>query len=284
MVKETILVPNLKETLKPRWAHKPGFWMSEEYELIKHKTFEQSTTPEDEKLLSKIGLKKKEKVLAVAGYYGSWASQIALAGARVDYSDISKEIVDYSRKTWGKLFGEYIKSNYELIPSKKKEYDWTFTYEACGGNSGLPLAYLRSLLNKKGGIMVLHLNKKHPHKMGSKPKNYPLIVKTLGGIYNVTSKIKRIMIEGHKKNKKNKRLAFMVYAIHTNNAARDKVYFDLKVLDMIDKKKTVHLDTDAKKLKVSSKRLEESVKRLNGLARIMGREFVKRIEVRGLYS
>ena len=89
-----IKIPNLKEILKPRWAHKPGFGMRGGCKLIKREGSEQATTPEDPKLLDKLGIKKKEKVLAIAAYYASWASQIAKAGARVDYNDISKEMVN----------------------------------------------------------------------------------------------------------------------------------------------------------------------------------------------
>ena len=40
-------IPNLKEILKPRWAHKPGFGMTEKYVLHKRKSFQQSSAPED---------------------------------------------------------------------------------------------------------------------------------------------------------------------------------------------------------------------------------------------
>ena len=273
-------VPNIKEILKPRWAHKPGFGMNREYELSKQAIWEQGTTPNDSRLLGKLGILKGEKVLAIAGYYASWASQVALNGARVDYSDISKEMVNYSKKLWGKLFRKYICSNYELIPVKRKEYDWTFTYEACGGTAGLPLAYLRSLLNNKGGILVLYVNRKNPKKMGSKPKTYPRIVRALGDIYNINYEIKKVVMKGHRKGTGEKKLAFMVCTIRTNKVAREKAYFDLKVLDLLNKKNKIYLSKEAKKFRVSEEELGKSIKRLSDLSKVINREFVKQVGVR----
>ena len=91
-------LPNLKEILKPRWAHEPGKGMSEKYILHNRPSFQQSTAPEDKLLLKKLGIKKEERVLAIASYYASWASQLAKNGAKVDYSDISQSLVNYAKK------------------------------------------------------------------------------------------------------------------------------------------------------------------------------------------
>lgn len=111
-------IPNLKKILKPRWAHKPGFGMTEKYVLHKRESLQQSSAPEDSNLLKKLKIKRGDKVLAIAGYYASWASEIARLGAKVDYSDISRSIVNWTKKKYGKLFRKYICSNYELIPKK----------------------------------------------------------------------------------------------------------------------------------------------------------------------
>lgn len=250
-------IPNMKEILKPRWAHKPGFGMKEKFVLHKRESFQQSTAPEDPNLLKKLGIKKGEKVLAIAGYYASWASELAKLGAKVDYSDISKSLINWSKKKYNKLFRKYICGNYELIPQKFNEYDWTFTFEACGGGSGLPIAYLRSLLNRKGGILVYHLRYgTAKRKMGSKPKRYPLIVKTLSQIYNTNYKIKEIRVKSHRFEKPTKMIAHRVHIIKTNKKARELAQKDIQALS-------------------SNKFSEENLERLNRLSKIISDEYLK---------
>jgi hypothetical protein len=248
------IIPNLKEILKPRWAHKPGFGMSEEYVLHKRESFEQSSTPKDSNLLKKLGMKKNDKVLAIASYYASWASQLAKAGVKVDYSDISKEMVGWAKKEYKKLFGKYLCSNYELIPQRENQYDWTFTYEACGGGSGLPLAYLRSLINNKGGILVLLVDDENPKRMGGKLKRYPGIVKTLSEIYGAKFSIKNIKIRGHRIKKDFKLLPYLVCRVLTNPSAREMAKSDLEAL-------------------TSNHFTEENLKRLTKLSKIIGDKF-----------
>ena len=257
-----IKIPNLKEILKPRWEHKPGFGMNKEFVLHKRESFQQSSAPEDPGLLKKLGIKKGEKVLAVAGYYASWASELAKLGAKVDYSDISSSMVRWSKKRYGKLFRKYIHRNYELIPKKTEEYDWTFTFEACGGGSGLPIAYLRSLLNKKGGILVYHMRYgKAREKMGSKPKNYPLIVKTLAKIYSTGYKINGIRIKSHRFEQPTRMNLHKIHTIMTNDEARKMAQEDLITLK-------------------SGKGSKESIMRLNKLSNILDEKFNKEIGIK----
>lgn len=250
-------IPNIKEILKPRWEHKPGFGMTEKFILHERKGFQQSSAPKDSDLLKKLEIKKGDKILAIAGYYASWASKLAKLGAIVDYSDISKSLVDWSKKEYGNLFRKYICSNYELIPNKENEYDWTFTFEACGGGSGLPIAYLRSLLNKKGGILVYHLRYgSAKEKMGSKPRRYPLIVRTLSEIYGGQYKIKGVKIKSHRIGKPIKMLNHKVHIIKTNDRARKLAMEDLKSL-------------------FSNKFNKDSLERLNKLSNIISEEYLK---------
>ena len=253
----TFKIPNLKEILKPRWAHKPGFGMSKRFALHKRESFQQSTAPEDKILLKKLGIKKGEKILAVAGYYASWASELARLGANVNYSDISKQMVKWSKKKYGKLFKKYICNNYELIPKKQNEYDWTFTFEACGGGSGLPIAYLRSLLNKKGGILVYSIRTgKSKVNMGNKPRTYPQIVKTLSKIYNIKFNVKEVTIRSHRFAKPTMMIKHRIHIIKTNEKARELAKSDLLALT---------------KNKFSKNNLE----RLNALAEILEDDYVK---------
>ena len=143
-------------------------------------------------------------------------------GAKVDFSDVSKQIVNWVKKQKDRKFERYFVSGYELIPKKEKEYDWTFTYEACGGGQGLPLAYLRSLLNKKGGILVLFFRQDDPQVMGSKLKRYPLIVKSLANAYGGKSIVVRKIIKAHRKKKPIMNYTYIIHKIITNDKARGK--------------------------------------------------------------
>ena len=271
-------VPNLKKILEPTWSHKPGYgWNAEFKELRKQGIKEQATTPEDPLLLKKLGIKKRDNVLAIATYYASWASKLKEAGAKVTYSDISKPMVDYVKRTAKIRFEDYICSNYELIPQESNKYDWTFTFEACGGHQGLPVAYLRSLFNKKGGILVLFVNKDKPENMGGKPKTYPSIVKTLAKIYDTRYSIKKTSIKGHRKGQPTTFLPHIIYTIRTNNNAREKASLDIRVLDYIDNKRVLHLNRDSKILDIQKKELRRSINRLNNLSNLIKSDFIKNI-------
>jgi len=264
-------IPNLKEILKPRWAHRVGYSFKGE-KKVELKIFEQGTTPRDNNLLKKLGIKKRDKVLAIAAYYASWAKELQKAGAKVDYSDISRSIANWVKKNIKPKFRKYVVSNYELIPKKPNEYDWTFTYEACGGGRGLPIAYLRSLLNKKGGILMMCIELKHKKANASKVKRYPSIVKTLSRIYNTSYSVNEKKIKVHKREEDVKVRNFLICKIFTNRLARKRVEFDLKFLGEIKNKK---------KIKLKNKEEENSLKRLNKITKMLVKEdFIKNIEIR----
>lgn len=267
-----IKIPNLKEILKPENSHEPGYGIcTHTGEFFKQTILEQGSTPEDRELLKKLGIKKNEKILAIAGYYASWASFIKSLDAMVDYSDISSSMVKWAKNKYKKLFRKYIVSNYELIPEKEKEYDWTFTFEACGGKRGLCIAYLRSLLNNKGGILVLLIREEKPENMGSKLKQYPTIVETLSKIYDCKYSVEIKKIKGHVKGKESSVLEHQISKIITNNKARELVKKDLEILDYLK---------DKKKIIIKDKNTLSSIKRLNKLTKIIEDKFVKEIEIK----
>ena len=273
-----LIIPYLKEILKPKWSHKVGYSFQAEKE-VKLNILEQGTTPKDGDLLQNLGIRKREKILAIAAYYASWASALQKSGAKVDYSDISKSIVNWVKKNIKTKFGKYILSNYELIPKNSKEYDWTFTYEACGGGRGLPIAYLRSLLNSKGGILMMCLSLKHKIANASKLKRYPNIVKTLSRIYDVKYSINKKKILTHKRGEDTKIREFLICKILTNNSARKKAEHDLRILDYASGKKFINIKEDSKKLKISKKELGDSLKRLNKISKLSKEEFRKTLEI-----
>ncbi len=267
---------------KPTLSHNPGFGMNAlTGRFRKQRILEQATTPEDKRLLEKLKIKKKDKVLSIATYYASWASKIKQAGARVSYSDISKSMVQYAKTKVKTKFFEYIQSNYEYISKEPSVYDWTFTFEACGGEQGLPVAYLRSLLNNKGGILVYYDRKgKYRIKTGSKHRTYPNIVKTLAKIYCTKYIIKKISFEGYPKGKAPAKVPHMVFWIFTNKEARNKASLDIRIIDLISNKRTIDLEKESKMLGIDKQGLKDSLKRISQLSNIVKKEFVKFIEVR----
>jgi len=248
-----MLIPDLKKILKPTWLHRPG---EEVYKdsWKKHDIREQATIPNDPKILEKLRIKKGDKVLSIASYYATWASALVNNDVIVDYNDISKEMVDYVKKRKKCRFNRYICLNYELLPKKQKLYDWTFTFEACGGKQGLPVAMLRSLLNRKGGIMVLY-HKLGGH-MGSKWGTYPKIVRTLAKVYGTDYKIKDAKIKSRDKFGKNGLLAHKVFILLTNEKARKLAITDLANLQ-------------------KNKFSQESLKRLSKISTLINKEFLK---------
>ncbi len=217
-----------------------------------------ATIPSDKDLLGKLGIKRGDKVLSIATYYGDWAKAIAKAGAIVDYSDVSKSMVSWAKRNL-KGFGKYICSDYIYLPKKEQEYDWTFTFEALGVWQGLPLAYLRSLLNKKGGILVSFPRlDEHGKPVGGKEKVYPQLIKILGKIYGAKYKIKHLYFfasrHGDLVSAKH-----VIYAILTNSKARKLARKDIEALFL-------------------GKIQADSRKRLNKIATLLIRpEFVKEI-------
>jgi hypothetical protein len=274
-------LPNMHEILKPEAAHEPGFGINTYSGRFKKQlVLEQGSTPNDNGLLKKLGLKKNEKVLAIAGYYASWASELARMGDKVDYSDISSSMVKWARQRYNHLFGKYICSNYELLPKKEKEYDWTFAFEACGGKRGLALAYLRSLLNKKGGILALLLREDAPEKMGSKLAQYPIIVKTLAELYHCKSDVKIEKINGHRKMHELSVLEHQISRITTNDSSRALAEQDLRVLNYVQKKRKIDTEKYSHKLGLSTAELTASLKRLSKLTeRCIDEKFRKEIEI-----
>jgi len=263
----TYKIPNLKKILEPLWAHNPGEAVNQTG-WHKHKILMQGSRPVDSNILDKLGIKKGEKVLAIAGYYGDWAYALQKNGVKVDFSDVSKSIVNWVKKQKDRKFEKYFVSGYELLPKKEKEYDWTFTYEACGGGQGLPVAYLRSLLNNKGGILVLFFRPDKPEKMGSKLTRYPLIVNQLAKAYGGKSVVIRKSIKAHRAEMSDTFYTFIIHKIITNNKARELAKKDIEFLWKLGDKKIV------------SKEDKDSIKRLSLFSKALNNEFKREVEIK----
>ncbi|MGD9276898.1 MAG: hypothetical protein PVJ67_07035 [Candidatus Pacearchaeota archaeon] len=274
-------IPDLKKILEPpKEFYKPGYGLKSSKGKLE--ILEQGTIPEDKQLLKKLGIKKGEKILAIATFYASWARKLKENGAKVDYSDISKELTNWAKKNYKRKFGKYVCSNYELIPKKEREYSWTFTYEACGGGRGLTLAYLRSLLNVKGGILLIHLgDKKHQIANAPKIKNYPNIVKILSKIYNSNFSVEKKKIKACKRGEdKIVDYEFLVSKIKTNNQARKKAKIDLSILEFTRNKSKINIKEIGKKFKIKENEIKKSLTRLSKLNKTIKEDFFKEVELK----
>jgi len=219
------LVPNLKEIVNNELIWKPGFIPTKNgYES---RFLQQSSVPFDKKLLNKLGIKKGDKILAIAGNHGDWAKSIMDLGCTVDYNEFSVYFIKYVKKRI--KFNKFIHGDFSLIPKKKLQYDWTFSFEPISGNKALPLAMLRSLLNKKGGILVYY---NRLHQKG-KAKRFPKIVRILSKVYGCDYEIKSLNINAIHNTGKKAKWKYHVFILRTNKKAREKAYTDLKTLNML---------------------------------------------------
>ncbi len=260
-------IPDLKKILEPLWLHNPGEAVNTKG-WHKQEILMQGSRPKDSQILSKLGIKKKDKVLAIAGFYGDWAYALQKNGAKVDFSDVSKQIVNWIKKQKDRKFEKHFVSGYELIPKKENEYDWTFTYEACGGSQGLPIAYLRSLLNRKGGILVLFFRPDKPEKMGGKLERYPLIVNELAKAYGGKAIVVRKKIKAHRAKMPVQNYTYIIHKILTNDKARKLAKKDIEFLWKLGDKKVISSEN------------KDSIKRLSILAKVLDDKFRRYVEVK----
>jgi hypothetical protein len=276
---KTVSIPDINKIIsKPEARTVEGFFTGGYFQkgkFYKKQRKTQATLPEDGNLLKKVGLAKNDKVLFIAGYYGNWPKALAKAGAIVYYTDVSKNLVNYARKNLKeKRIKECFCSDFTLVPDKSLKYDWTFSFEPLGTRQGLPIAMLRSLLNRKGGKLIVYprIVEMDRHFKSSKP--YTLIAKNLSMIYKTRYEISRKAIEG--KDQKNRKLTkkHVIITIYASEPARRKVELDLKTLKYIDSKKRIN-----KKELNGSKEVVQSIKRIERLAKLIKKDFIKKVVI-----
>jgi hypothetical protein len=240
----------------------------------------QATLPDDENLLEKLSLKPNEKVLFIAGYYGNWAKALAKYGINVYYSDVSKNLVDWARKSLKERnIKRYFVSDYTLIPSKKMEYDWTFSFEPIGAKQGLPIAMLRSLLNKGGGKLVVYPRLMAQGGINHYKSSRPLtdIIKLLSRIYNTKYRIERKLISGKTQNGEMTIKNHVIITIFSNNLARKNAEFDLKILNIVKNKKYMDLLETSKNINSSEEEIKQSLKRIKSLKGVIKDNFFRKV-------
>ncbi|MBI2529838.1 MAG: hypothetical protein HYW05_01725 [Candidatus Diapherotrites archaeon] len=255
-------IPNERVILSSR-----GAWRVSDY----HYKY-QNTNPRDPSLLRKLGIAKRDKVLVFAGYFGRWAKALANCGAVVHYTDISQGFVTYAKKKFGhnqqflrdKNIASFRARNALLIPQIKNKYDWSFSFEPIPLlNIILPFTLMRSLLNKKGAIVVSY----------TATKIFSEEIKKIAKIYNAKSRTKEIYIKCFRwQDKSVRNRLHEISILITNPAAQKMVENDLAVLRAARSKENVSLEELAedgriKQAKLGIEQIKQSIKRLSAISR-----------------
>lgn len=254
---ENFIIPDLKKIKKNTTIWKPGFIPTDNGQ--EPRALSQSTIPNDKLILHKLGIKKGEKILSIASNHGDWAKALQGAGCIVDYNEYSPFFIKYVKKRI--KFHKFIRANFIDIPKRTLQYDWTFSYEPVAGRRSLPLAMIRSLLNKKGAI-IMYYNQ----SQSGKAKNFPKMVRMIAKTYQINYAIKSAHINALYFDNKLAKNKFIIFLLKTNNKARKKAAKDLRVLKEGVNRKTI-------------KNRIDSIERLNKLSTLFRDIFLKKIMI-----
>lgn len=147
-------------------------------------------------------------------------------GAIVDYTDISEELVEIFINDFRKSFA----ANYIDLPERSKEYDWTFSFEPLGAKSGLILALVRALTNRKGAIFVIFPRIKDGKPVGGKEKSFPILFEKIHEIYDVEISIKDVNINSTRGSGKEVKSKHRIFTVITNEKAQKMVEEDILLI------------------------------------------------------
>ena len=216
-----MLIPSLKKIsrIAEKWSVAGAY---DNGKKIVKKNRSQRTIPCDKDLLKKLGLRKGEKILVFAGYYGGWANELACAGCDVVYSDVSKSLTEYARRKYPRI-KKAVCRDYIWLPEKEKEYDWSFSFEPVGGKQGLVIAIIRGLMNNKG-VKIVH----YPRE--NKPGDAYLRYKLVARVYGCGFGRKKVYIAGRDQLGEELAGKHVVTSLFTNNNVRALVRADLGCL------------------------------------------------------
>ena len=218
----------------------------------------QGMVPSDPKLAQKIGIKSGANVLCFAGCHGDWARALSTQ-CKVRYTDISKQMTKSAALKKG-MVRSFVSRPAELLVRRPKVYDWTFSFEPYPLESTLSLVFVRSLLNNKGCIVV---------ERGSTSKKFFSSAEEIASLYGASAKKESNTIRAKDRSLlKNEKIS--VITLRTNDVARGKAMFDLKLMHELNlaktKKEILVADALCKKFGVSEKDLTESMERLEKIS------------------
>src|SRR5262249_34338755 len=121
----------------------------------------QDAWPVDPNLLEKLGMKRGDRVFGFAGYLADWLVPLSQQGARLVYNDLDPVVVDWVRRHRSTEFRKEFEIRVGdpfIDPRRTNQYEWSFSFEpwpVCWGE--LPFVIIRSMLNRKGFMMVARL-------------------------------------------------------------------------------------------------------------------------------
>ena len=224
----------------------------------------QAFVPKDNALGRKLGIGKKQNVVFVLGCYGDWARELSKF-CNLKYTDISPEMTNFAKARINNERVKYGVVPAEIIPQRKKVYDWTFSFEPFPlllGN-GPELSFMRTLLNKYGSKFVFAKSKKES-------KSVNVFFKRLSNfaqIYGCELEQKQVFVEGGKLGQEVSGHNLTLFTLKTNSGARERANLDLKLLNYLNKHGRTSVLDLAKKFGTTSKRVDEAIVRIDAIGK-----------------
>ena len=249
-------IPNYQKIIKSAEGFKVSAYRStvngKRIWVEKPETF-QETMPKDKNLLKKLEISPNDRILFIAGYYGDWANAIAELGCKLDYSEISSEIVEFAKNKFrgNENIKNFTVSDFAKIPKKSCGYDWTISFEPMATKLGLVIAIIRSLMNNKGMKIIMFPRESLP---ADKYDHLKLISETYDCLFD--SKEIFIKSTNHSGNPVNGN--HKIITLQTNEKARKFTEKDIKAFE-------------------NNKFSSESIKRLSEIGKIMQEEFLMKV-------
>ncbi len=254
---------------EPRRSHRRTFFLPDQRKVHKaglpwdHTySMKQNFVPKDPALNKKLGIAQGEEVLVIAGCYGNFANEIArgVRGAVVHYTDLSRSMVEGVRREKRDI-SSYRARDALLIPRKPNQYHWSFSFEPLQlQNRSFPIFLVRSLLNRKGAIVVWGKELNNAHHM-----------KKVAEIYGALFETKEEQIEGDYQTfpRKHPDERLVVNRLLTTAEARRKAHQDLRVLQLVDRTSHIDLNALGKKLNITKEQIIESLERLSNISTML---------------
>lgn len=236
---------------------------------------QQRTDPDTKDLLKKVGMKGGDRVLFVAGHRATWTLALAKAGAKIVYSDVSKELTDFVRKNVEhKNIVDYLCTSYFLYPTIPNQYDWTFTFEAVGQKFFI---FFLSLLNRCGGKYVLWDSGEHSER---KLDELAKALKLCEKLYKVkgTTSIRKIVCKDRTGTTESRR--HHIFTVRTSDEAREKMYLDLRLFHFFFKRKKSSSAQICTVMNCSWEELKRSLHRLSIWSDLFTAKFARTIPLK----
>lgn len=221
---------------------------------------QQSVVPRDKRLIQKLGLKKSENILVLAGGFGDWSAAIS-NDCKVHYTDISPTMTAFvKRENPGKILS-YRARPAELLIRRPLQYDWSFSYEPIPLESRLPLILVRSLLNRSGAKVVY--SQYHP-------KHLQETFKLVAHLYGTKYTLKKIFVQVDPKKYQQRTIPVFLFTIQTNPVARNKAAVDIKIQALLNRLakngEQMVVEGMEKQLQITARELEEGQHRIEVLS------------------